>query len=314
MKKELVTIVGSYNVGLFLKGNRLPAIGETITADNFIEGAGGKGSNQAIAASRFGVATRFIGRLGADNYGRDALALYCKHGIPTENITIDDTIHSGISIILIDQAGKNMISVALGANLNLSREDLDRAGSVIQDSSIVGFQLENKLETVLYGIRTVHEMGITTFLDPAPAVPLPDTIYSCIDIIKPNETEASILTGIEVKDIANAKLAGTWFLEKGVRTAIITLGERGSVLVTQEMALHIPGLPVDAIDTTGAGDIFSGAFLSEYSKGGDLENAILFANAAAALSTRRLGVIESIPAQEDVNQLLKQENTRGMAI
>jgi ribokinase len=157
-------------------------------------------------------------------------------------------------------------------------------------------------------------MGITTFLDPAPAVPLPDAIYSCIDIIKPNETEASILTGIEVKDIADAKLAGAWFLEKGVRTAIITLGERGSVLVTQEKTLHIPGLVVEAIDTTGAGDIFSGAFLSAYSKDGDLENAILFANAAAALSTRRLGVIESIPAQEDVVQLLQQENTRGVAI
>jgi len=300
-----ITIVGSYNVGLFLKGQRLPATGETIVADSFVEGAGGKGSNQAITAAKFGAPTTFVGRIGADSYGRYALDLYRRLGISTDLITVDESTHSGISIILIDSVGRNMISVALGANLHLSPADLDRALPTIKRSFAVGYQLENDLDTVLYGLRISREAGTRTYLDPAPATPLPDNIYPCVDVIKPNETEASTLTGIDVRDAASAAAAGAWFVERGVGAAIVTLGAAGAVLVRDGQSRHYPAPPVQAVDTTGAGDIFSGAFLASLSAGKALDEAIVFANAAAALSTERIGVVESIPEPEAVARLLQ---------
>jgi ribokinase len=305
MKSKMITIVGSYNVGLFLKGQRLPGVGETITADRFVEGPGGKGSNQAVAAAMFGAEVKFIGRVGVDSYGKDALALYRRVGISTELMTIDKSIHSGISVILIDAEGRNMISVALGANLRLSKEDIDRANREIERSMLVGFQLENNLETVLYGIRRSHELGAVTFLDPAPAVKIPEEIYPCIDIIKPNETEASILSGIKVTGIPEAEAAGAWFLKQGTGTAIITMGELGAVLVSRDAVKHFQAPKVQAVDSTGAGDIFSGALMSELAGGKNIEQAIPYANAAAALSTTRLGVIESIPSLDEVRKLLE---------
>jgi ribokinase len=297
---NLVTIVGSYNVGFFLKGARLPEVGETIIAGEFKEGGGGKGSNQAVAAALLGARTRFIGRIGRDKYGADALGMYKRLKIAAGQVKIDSTIHSGISVILIDEAGRNLISVVPGANLRLSRKDLDSAGAILQKSFIVGFQLENKLDTVLYGIRKAHRLGVMTFLDPAPAVKLPSDIYPCLDFIKPNETEASILTGIKVKDTLTAEKAGRWFLRRGVRSAIITLGAAGAVLVTKEKTRHFPSPRVDAVDTTGAGDIFSGGFLADLSRGKSLDESMTFAVHCATLSTTRLGVIESIPSREEV--------------
>lgn len=306
MDKKMVTIVGAYNIGLFLKGQRLPSPGETVTADQFVEGAGGKGSNQAITATMFGADIKFVARVGADSYGQYGLNLYKKVGISTEFITVDNSTHSGISIILIDKDGKNMISVALGANLKLSKQDIDRAGSAMGKSMLAGFQFENNLETVFYGLRKAHEMGVMTFLDPAPAQKIPYEVYKYIDIIKPNETEASIITGIKVDGIASAEFAGKWLVKQGVRKAIVTLGEQGAVLVTGETARHFPAPRVESVDSTGAGDIFSGALMSALASGEAMADAIEYATAAAALSTTKLGVIESIPSRDEVGSFIRE--------
>jgi len=298
--KNAVTVVGSYNVGLFLKGQRLPTPGETIIGDAFHEGGGGKGSNQAIAASMFGVETRFIGRIGTDKYGSDALAMYKRLGVSTDYIRIDKTIHSGISVILIDKDGNNLISVIPGANFNLSRDDIDKSQEAIKNSSIVGFQLENRLEVVDYAIRKVHSMGVKTLLDPAPAVKLPDDIYPHIDFIKPNETEAHILTGIKVKKPADAEKAGRRLVDKGAGVAIITLGEEGAVVVRNGQSKLFEPPKVNAVDTTGAGDVFSGGLMASLARGKSLEEAVVFANYAAALSVTKLGVIEAIPSLAEV--------------
>jgi len=300
-----VAVVGSYNVGLFLKGQKLPLRGETVTGDQFYEGGGGKGSNQAIAASRLGADTKFIGRIGADRYGTDALALYQRSGIGTEYITIDDTTHSGISVILIDREGNNLISVVPGANSNLCAADIDKAQSVLTQAAIVGFQLENRLAVVDYAIRKVHTLGVKTLLDPAPAVPLPESLYACIDYLKPNETEASVLTGIPVIDPESAARAGRWMLDRGTRCVIVTLGRQGAVLVTGGQTRLLAPPPVTAIDTTGAGDVFSGGFMAALSQGKSIEEAVVFANYAAALSVTRLGVIDAIPQLEEVIALMK---------
>jgi len=300
MPQKTITIVGSYNVGLFLKGDRLPSVGETVIGDKFHEGGGGKGSNQAVAASLLGGNTRFIGRIGNDKYGDDALAMYKRLNINTDMIKVDTTIHSGISVILIDKEGRNLISVVPGANFNLSSEDIDASEKAFAESFIVGFQLENKLEVIDYAIRKAHALGTKTLLDPAPAVKIADDLFPCIDYIKPNETEATILTGIQVNDITSAEKAGTWLVEKGVKTAIITLGDQGVVLSTDGKAKHFRPPQVKALDSTGAGDIFSGALVTALSQDKSIEDAIVFANHAAALSVTRLGVIESIPKLDEV--------------
>ena len=307
MDQRPVTVIGSYNVGLFLKGEHLPAPGETVIGSQFHEGGGGKGSNQAIAASRFGANTRFIGRVGFDKYGQDALAIYKRLGINADTIKVDPTIHTGISVILIDKYGQNLISVIPGANFNLSCDDIDSAMRVIADSAIVGFQLENKLEVIDHAIRRAHELGVTTCLDPAPAKPLPDDLYPCLDYIKPNETEATILTGIKVTGQASAEEAGHWFLDRGVKTAIITLGEMGATLVTRAKTQHFYPPKVKAVDATGAGDTFAGALLKGLAEGWPIEDSIVFANHAAALSTTRLGVVEAIPTLDEVLASIEEE-------
>lgn len=303
-----VTIVGSYNVGLFLKGPRFPDVGETLIADTFWEGPGGKGSNQALAASKFGVDTSFIGCIGNDRYGKDALAMYDKYGISTEGIRIDTTIHSGISVIFIDKNGRNMIEIVLGANGRLSNEDIDRDEKIITDSTIVGFQLEGSLELVEYGVKKVQSLGIKTLLDPAPAVKLDDSIYQYLDYIKPNETEAKILTGIEVTDAATAEDAGKWFLDRGVKTAIITMGEKGALMMSNDDKEFFPALDVKAIDTTGAGDTFSGALMAGLAQGREIKDAINFANHAGALSVTKLGVVEAIPELEEVEKFIMENS------
>ncbi|MGI6706676.1 MAG: ribokinase [Clostridia bacterium] len=307
MSQNVVSMIGSYNVGLFLKGQVIPSIGQTVIGDQFYEGGGGKGSNQAVAASFMGARTRFIGRIGKDKYGSDAIAMYRKYGISTDMIKVDEGTHTGISVILIDKDGQNSICVVPGANYHLSKEDIDDAVKVIGDSCIVGFQLENNLEVVDYAIRKVHAMDIRTLLDPAPAAKLPEDLYPCIDYIKPNEHEATILTNIKVTDAESAKAAGEWFLNRGVKTAIITLGEQGAVLVQKDQYQFFKAPKVTAKDTTGAGDCFSGALMAALSQGKTIEEAIVFANYAAALSVTRLGVIEAIPKLSEVLAFMDQE-------
>jgi ribokinase len=302
--RDKVTVVGSYNVGLFLKGDRLPVKGETVICDAFHEGGGGKGSNQAVAASLFGADTAFVGRIGADKYGNDALAMYERLGISTDYVSVDDSTHSGISVILIDKTGANLISVAPGANYRLSTEDIDRAAEAMRASAIVGFQLENRLDTVSYAIRQARALGARVLLDPAPAVPLPGELLGQLDYIKPNEVEAAILTGIAVTGPDSAVDAGRWLVDRGVGTAVITLGEAGAIVVTSHEARHYPAPHIDAVDTTGAGDIFSGALMAALAKGDPIAEAVEFANHAAALSGMKLGVIESIPQLAQVRAFM----------
>jgi ribokinase len=307
MANKTVTIIGSYNVGLFLKGKDLPAKGETVIGNEFYEGGGGKGSNQAVAAALFAGQARFIGCVGFDKYGQDALAMYKRLGIDFGSIRVDPTTHTGISVILIDQYGYNSISVVLGANERLSTKDIDDSEEALRNSFIVGFQLENDWRVVEYAIRKVHALGVPTFLDPAPAAKLPDDLYPCLDYIKPNETEATTLTGIKVSGLASAEDAGRWFIEKGVKKAIITLGEHGAVLVTDKNVQHFHSPTVKALDTTGAGDIFAGGFLTALSKCKSVDYAINFANHAAAISVTRLGVIGAIPKLEEIEASMREE-------
>ncbi|HEY9141907.1 MAG TPA: ribokinase [Bryobacteraceae bacterium] len=304
MDRRFVTVVGSYNIGLFYKAPRLPVVGETVIGDSVWEGNGGKGSNQAIAARAFGAPTQFIGRIGMDHYGQGALALYKRYGISTETIRIDYEDHTGISVIFVDKDGANMIMVCPGANYRLCEADIDAAEPAIRRSHIVGFQLENRLAVVDYAIRKTRTLGVTTLLDPAPAVKLPDDLLPFIDYIKPNETEATVLTGIPVTNVATAMRAGLWLVDRGVGTAIVTLGEQGAVVTDGKTSQHYPAPKVHAVDTTGAGDVFCGAILAAFLSGKPVEDAVMFGNHAGALSVTRLGVIDAIPMRDEVDASL----------
>ena len=300
-----VTVVGSYNVGLFFKGKNLPQSGETVIGDIFYESWGGKGSNQAVAAATLGADVYFLGKIGNDRYGEDALRLYRERKISTDMIGIETSIHSGMSVIIIDQFGRNMISCVPGANFKLTCDDIDKYEDRLSKSGLVGFQLESPLDVVIYAIRKVHSMGVMTLLDPAPAVKLPDEIFQYITIIKPNETETEILTGIKVDGIDSAKTAAHWFLDKGVSHVIITMGANGVLYMSAKESAHFPVPKIDCVDSTGAGDIFSGSLMAALSKGTSVTDSIIFANHAASLSVSKLGVIESIPAINQVEAFMK---------
>ena len=304
MPNKPLTVVGGYAVGFVFQGARLPNPGETVIGNRFYECSGGKGSNQAVTARRLGAPVRLVARLGKDRYGDQALAMYERLGIDTNFIVRDQESHTGVGAILVDSAGRNLISVVPGANLRIAREDIDRAEAAIADSCLVGCQLENNLDAVDYALHKAHRLGVPTLLDPAPAVKLPEDLYPCLDFIKPNETEATILTGINVADPDGAAEAGLWFVQRGVKAAIVTLGQNGAVLVAGREVKHFPAPTVQAVDTTGAGDIFSGALMAALWAGDPVPASIEFASHAAALSVTRPGVIEAIPQRREVLESL----------
>ena len=295
MERRRVTVVGSYNVGLFLKGATFPSPGETVIGTTFHQGGGGKGSNQALAAAKLGADVTFVGRIGDDDFGRFALRLYEASGVSTTHIARDEGTHSGVSVILIDASGRNLIMVVPGANFRLTRDDIDRAEAAFANSAVAGFQLETNIEIVEYAVARAAAAGARVLLDPAPARPLPDDLLAKLWCIKPNEHEASMVSGVEVVDVPAAVEAGRWFLSRGVKVALITLGERGAVLVTHDGRWHFSAPRVEAVDTTGAGDTFCGAFMATLAAGGSLHDAVRYANSAASVSVTRLGVVEAIP-------------------
>lgn len=300
--KKLV-IIGSYNASMFFKGELIPGKGETYVGDEFFVSAGGKGSNQAITAKMQNANILFIAKLGNDSYAKEAINMYKNVGLYSPSILEDNSIHTGVAAIFIDKVGDNSIMVVPGANLKLTVNEIIGAVKTMNNVYMAGFQLENDISVVCESIKSLHEMGIKTLLDPAPAVPLPEDVYPALSIIKPNEHEAALLSGIEIKTVRDAYLAGDWFLSKGIETAIITLGKDGTVIVNDKIRTHIPAPKVNAVDTTGAGDVFSGTLMSMLCKDFALEDAVRYANTAASLSVTKMGVFEAIPTEAETLEM-----------
>ena len=305
--KTKILIAGSYNGVIVAKGDAIPGVGETYIGDTFFTGPGGKGANQAVAASRQGADVRFLCKLGNDAYGGEAVRLLKQYGgLEGESIRRVDGTHTGIALIFVDGAGNNSIMVVPGANLTLTADEIVQEAKATKDLFMVGFQLECDVARMCEAIIRLHADGIKTLLDPAPAALLPQEVYPAIDIIKPNEHEAEILTGVHIETPADAYRAGDVLIGRGVGTAIVTLGAQGTVIVSASEKAFVPALKVEAKDTTGAGDIFSGSFLAALSKGYPLREAVQYANCAAALSVQRLGVFEAAPDERETLALLRK--------
>ncbi len=285
---------------------RLPSPGETILGYNFIMKPGGKGANQAIATARLGAYTYMVGRLGNDLFAEKLLENFRKNHVDTKYITIDQTTHTGTAFILLDnRTGENMIAVAPGADSHVSSADVDKATPAIKESNIILLQLEIPLETVIYTIKKAFKLDKKIILNPAPATMLPDEIYKYIYVITPNRIEAELLTGIKIKEIQDAINAGKVLVGKGVKYAIITLGSKGSIIVSRELIKHIPAYKVKIVDTTGAGDAFNGALAVFLAEGYDIVEACRRANATAALQITKLGAQEGLPTRMELEEFLK---------
>ena len=306
MKKILV--VGSSNTDLIIKVSEIPRPGETLLGGEFHTFPGGKGANQAVAASRGGGDVVFIASVGNDNYGAESVKGYKQDKINTEDIKICKNIPSGIAMITIADNGENAITVASGANAELKPEDMDEAEEAFDEAEYMLVQLEIPINTVLKAVEICKEFHTKVILNPAPAADLPDEIISQIDIITPNETEAERLTGVKVKNEKDASKAAEVLHKRGINTVIITLGSEGAFVSDRISGLsrNIPGFKVSATDTTAAGDVFNGQLAVGLAEGLSLEDAIRLAHAAAALSVQKLGAQSSIPHREETDSFLKE--------
>jgi ribokinase len=261
---------------------------------------GGKGANQAVAIARLGAHSVFVARLGNDMFGRKSLENFHAMGVDTKHVTLTSDAPSGVALITVDEAGNNAIVVAPGANAKLSPDDVYRAQSDICSASAVICQLEVPMPTVQCAADLAHRAGVRFILNPAPAQKLCPGLLSMVTVLTPNETEAEILTGVKVVDAGSACEAADILLDSGVKAVIVTMGAKGFLLAQDDKREMIPALKVKAVDTTAAGDAFTGSLAVGYGQGHSLRDSAIFANRAAALSVMKMGAQTSMPTMEEV--------------
>jgi ribokinase len=299
-----IVVVGSSNTDMIIKLDRIPKPGETVIGGDFSTAAGGKGANQAVAAARAGGKVTFVARVGDDAFGWPALEGLVADGIDTSHVLQDPNAPSGVALIFVDERGENSIAVASGANARLTPEDVLSARDAITSADVLVTQLETPLDAVHAAVNLAFEHGVRVVLNPAPAQPLREEVLRHVSVLTPNETEAELLTGIEVSNDTAALEAAQRLNALGVEAILITLGSRGAFVFDSDHAELVPGFEVEAVDTTAAGDVFNGALAVALAEGNPLTEAVRFANAAAALAVTRLGAQPSAPTREEIERVL----------
>ena len=304
--KPKICVVGSSMIDLISKVPRLPKLGETLVGRSFHLGYGGKGANQAVMAAKLGAQVTMVNKVGRDVFGEGTLKNYEEQGIDTTYVMFDESRFSGVAPIFVDDNAQNFVVIVPGANSGLSPADVQSARQVILDSEILICQLEIPIETTLEALRVAKSGNVRTILNPAPAAPIPDELLQLADIFAPNETETELLTDLPVGTLAEAEIAARKLLSRGTKTVILTLGERGALLVDQDTVENIPAVKVDAVDPTGAGDAFVGSLAVYLGERLPLQDAIRRANTVAALSVTRIGTQVSFPKRAEADDFLKQ--------
>lgn len=256
---------------------------------SFTSAPGGKGANQAVAAARAGGDVTFIACVGDDMFGQEAKEGFEKDGLNIEHIKVDKTEPSGVALIFVAKSGENSIAVAGGANNRLSPDDIEKSRGIIASAGMLVMQLETPLETIEAAARIAFENSVRVILNPAPARPLSKSVLQAIDVLTPNESEAALLTGVEIHNDADAGKAAHTLLEMGVNTVLITMGSRGSYIATKRFEEKISSFKVKAVDTTAAGDVFNGALAVALTESKPVKEAARFASAAAALAVTKMG-------------------------
>lgn len=302
----VIVVVGSSNTDLVVQVPELPRAGATMLGGDLLTLAGGKGANQAVAARRAGAVVYFIGCLGRDNFGDQALANLAAEGIYLDYVYRTGDAPSGVALIAVATNGQNSIVVAPGANTRLEPGDIDRAAPVFARADLVVAQLEVPLAAVRHALTCARERGVSTLLNPAPAQPLDADLLGVVDVLICNETEAEALTGLPVADAAQAEGAARALGERGPRLVILTRGAEGALLAEGTTIQQVPAFRVQAVDTTAAGDAFIGTLACELARSHTPLEAAHYASAAAALSVQRMGAQASLPTATAVQAFLAE--------
>jgi ribokinase len=302
-----ITVVGSFAVGLTLRAERFPVAGETLIGSDFDMGPGGKGSNQAVGAARLGAESHLVAVIGQDLFGDVAVELYQREGVGASLVRRTTKRNTGVGFITLNASGENHIVLDMGANHLLSAADVDAAEDLIAGSQAVLTVLEISPATAARAMSLARKHGAISVLNPAPAQALGDDLLAAVDVLTPNESELRILSGLAPDDPTDTVDLAHALQRRGVRQLVVTRGGRGALVVTADGATHhVPGVPVQVVDTTGAGDAFTSALGVALAEGRPLLDAVRFATGAGALAVTRLGVVPALPTRAEVEALMAQ--------
>ncbi len=304
-----ILCMGAINMDLVMFMPQLPGPGETVVTDNFATFPGGKGGNQAVSAAVLGGKVRYFGKLAQDSFSEQLIEALNSRGVETGSILRASESTAGIAIIRVDVKGQNSISFTPGANGRLMPEEVQQHAHYFTPGAILLITGEIKPETIYAALRMARQQGMFVIFDPAPVPPqpFPEDIPACVDVLKPNESEASLITGVNVVDFDTAEQAIIQMRTMGFHSPVVTLGDRGAVAWVDGTCQRIEPIRVTPVDTTAAGDVFSGALAASLSCGATLQHALQFATAAAALSTTVAGAQTSVPSLVQVEDLLNRE-------
>ena len=298
---------GSLIVDVAAYAKHLPVDGETVMGSSLKLGPGGKGSNQLTAAKRAGAEAIIIGAIGTDSLSSILTDHYAREQMSTKYMKVSETSATGAAVIEIDEvSGQNRIIIASGASMEVVGEDVRNAEADFADCGVVLCQFETSLDSILEAKRLAKKYGKPFILNPAPFMPVPEEVFADVDYLTPNETEAEFFTGVHIDTLEDAKRAAEILLAKGVKKVILTLGKKGSYYFDGTTEIHLPCLPLKAVDTTGAGDAFSGALAAAISDGLDDDTALKFATCTSNISVTRKGSSPSMPYRHEILALMKE--------
>jgi ribokinase len=300
MMNRRIVVLGSVNIDMVLRCPQLPRPGQTVLGDDFRTLPGGKGANQAVAAARLDAQVSLIACVGDDDFGRAARVLFELNRVDTLHLHSVAGASTGVAMILVEASGQNCITLASGANALLSVAQVEAAAPLIGAAALLVCQLETPLHVVSHAIAIAHAAGVPVLLNPAPAQALPPELLARVDVLVPNESEAAQLVGLPADAVLDPAAAASALRQLGPRTVIITLGAGGVQVADGEHNLRLPAPVVDALDTTGAGDTFVGAYAAAVCRGAGLLDAVAYAQRAAALSVTKAGAIDAMPTQEQL--------------
>ena len=303
MKK--IVVFGSFVVDLMGRGPHLPVPGETVKSAFFKMGAGGKGFNQSVAAHKAGGSVTMVTKLGQDTFSNVSLGTMKELGMDTSRVITTPDYPTGVALIEVDETtGQNAIMVIPSACDHIEDAEVDALRDLIADADYVLTQLETNMSSIRRVIEMAHGMGKTIILNTAPVQPVADDLLAKVSIVTPNEVEAGILSGVKVVDAQSAQKAAEWFLSKGVKSVVITMGGMGAFIADGDRREMMPSFKVNVLDTTGAGDAFSGGFVTALAEGKDIFEACRFASATAALSVERMGTTPAMPTRAEIDAFL----------
>lgn len=301
-----VIVFGSINMDLVARTPRLPVPGETLVGHDFFTAPGGKGANQAVALARLGVSTQIVGRVGGDRFGSELLSSLHTSGVQTDNVLVDKATSSGVALITVEDAGENQIIIVPGANGRVNETDVERLTKLLPGARALLLQFELPIRAVVLSAQAARAAGVPVILDPAPAqLDVPVELYSLVDIITPNATEAGQMVGFPVNEPESATTAANVLLQRGVGTAIVKLGAEGVVCATKEETFFVPAFSVSAVDTVAAGDAFNGGLATALAEGLPLRQAVVWGAAAGALASTKPGAQSSMCDRATFDAFLK---------